>query len=142
MTLAPLTSLYLYPVLTTGLTPYDPSQPQKTWARPLEPGEAAADDYIYTYAALDASLHTFVMSKGAAAAMNVPGPTEPNVFVNGTVIPFPLKPLAAGQHLTPNPLEAFGGMPLVATDDQAAAPTDPVAEILAIVQAIKAKLGA
>lgn len=142
----PITSLYLFPALTVaamaanGVT-YDETKPAKFWLRPMATGESDTDDYVYRYVDMKSTqMHTHVMSVKDAATPNVPSTGASPLGE----VPFPVRDLLPGESIRLAGLAAFGVAPVVVTADPPApvAGADVLAEILADVKAIRAKLEA
>jgi hypothetical protein len=119
-----ISALYTYPVTAnSGNLPYIQTQPLQNWVRPLVQGELPTDLFTYTYVATDPTsgailTPTNTVTKGQASTLNMPPSGyiyPPGTTPNESHIPNPvdLALLPAGYVIVPNPLAAFGELPLI-----------------------------
>lgn len=150
---ATIAAYFQFPVLTSSPT-VDVTKPAQNFTRALGATDKATDDFIYQYYDLDASLHTFVMTKGQLATPNVytaaavQAATLAQTPVNSTPYPTPVNVAAItalGATVTVNPMSIFGQLPLVVlpapppvvtAPTSVAAPNAIEAQILALDQSI------
>lgn len=143
-----ISSLYEFPVLPNGTGTYDASKPAKWWSRPLQSGENPNDFIRFqTVQPTDntntaVSVVSFAMTKLDAFLTNVPTAGNYPESTSGAAVPVPLDmtKMPPNSVFAPNPLAAFGGLPLIEPSTPAPpAPTpgtDAQTRILAGVNAL------